>query len=362
MKTTALTLSLLALLVAYAPAQDQSLVLRRVYFTPAGRTDRKLDPLLREIPRMLASRITSLEPIVILADPAEAHSIVTTTIEPGKKNFIHVTVRLTEKETTVRSAEADFKAAAPEPKRVKQFINDAARDFAPAMGKVTPEVRTLTVTLDEKTKAKVEKIEFAEAMATENEITLWTGSVTKAPATDGSGMQAIVYLGLPVLLTYTHYFDKYSGLSVLFLFEYNDQASFSAYQSGPDKIWEKSNNIFLLPGVGWTVRSLGRLSTTFSVNLLVGAVWIEAVDTLTYFLMAPGETTWVFYSLLNLNLALCWNITPYFSLSAHTGFSLNLLAIIGGISQADLGFFLDYEADMSMLQYQLLGIGASLRF
>jgi hypothetical protein len=362
MKTASVIIIFGIIFTGTVAAQDPAPILRRVFVASAESSVPAPDSLLLDLPQMLSSRLTSLNPIVIIDNREAAHSVITTAIEPAGREAVRVTIRLLEKEKMVRSSSVEFRKKPPPPLGVKKFIDDTARDFAPALRKVKPEVRLIAVSLDEKTQTKVEKIEFAEAMASRHELELWVGRIVKGKDPTGSATMA-VNVTLPVMLTYTWFFSKYSGLSLHAFFEYSDIMAFSATNSGSGDVPQKSHNLFLLPGIGWSVRSLGHLSTTFSLDLLAGVVFLTAIDPLEdVHNLAPGETACVFYSTFSMNLAVCYNFTPGFSLRARTGFSINIPGLIAGLAKSGRGFLVDYDPEGAMLQYQLLSLGASLRF
>jgi hypothetical protein len=343
---------------AQAQTPDQPLVLRRVYAAPVAYENAAADALLSRVPDLLATRLTSLEPIVLVSTRDEAYSSILTTVKPGPNGGLAVEVRLFDQADPTASATLTLARNEPRYRKLASFIEATAADFAPRLGKVRPEVRLITVVQDEDTKRKVDAIDFDERMAAANELELRVGSLAKSMGGQSTQTPPIG-ITPPVTLSYTRFFDRFSGLTFQFTFERDSFMTFSYDESGGVKTPETSDNTFLMPGVGITVRSLGRLSTGFSFILSPGALNIEAsYQPLTTLNLAQGRSIWLFYLLCSFRLSLCYNFTPAFSLKINTGMALDLLSFAAAMFR----FNIPYSADSTVLVRDLLGLGASLRF
>jgi hypothetical protein len=338
-------------------AQDQPLILRRVFFGAVAFQGMPADPLLARIPSFLTSSLTSLEPIIVVTDPAQAYSRIDTTVSAAGPDALAVEVRLSEKGAPVDSVSTVIDGNGAEHERLKAFIEETAARLAPRLGKVPPEVRVSPAVKDEAIKNKVDDIEFAEGMAKPNELALEAGSLSKILVGIGDSIVDLRLL-LPVTAVWTRYVDKYDGLQFLLSFEWDDAVSFSAHSVGSGSVPEKSNNLFILPGFGYVVRSLGRLSTAFSLRFLAGAARVQAIDASTKLGLAPGESTWLFVSYLSLSFALCYNFSPSLSLRLQTGILLNPIAVSAELFNLDVG----YAPEGATLEFRILCLGGSWRF
>ncbi|MCD6395990.1 MAG: hypothetical protein J7L71_00485 [Spirochaetaceae bacterium] len=95
----------------------------------------------------------------------------------------------------------------------------------------------------------------------------------------------------------------------------------------------ESNNIVLMPGLGISFRSLGKIFGNYGFTIYTGPVKVEALNDLynnngdseTQFLNS-GESTWITFSFISLKAGVSWNFNEHWSLKSRMTLFLSPLA------------------------------------
>jgi len=365
-----LTACIILLTLCYAfslSAQNDELVLNRVYFAAVDfktDTDRQF---LSALPDMLYSLITTARPIIKTAFKEAANSIIKITVSKKGAKEIRVLMVLTQAGENKAEAEFSYVLEQMDFGRLKGFMENTARKFASYLGEVKPEVKVTSLIKDTQTKDVIRAVQFAEAMSKPFELNIWVGSMLKAPSShrqeSGFSLEPVFSMPFPLELDVVWYFEKQQGLQFVVYFDYNDYMYFGYDASTTEDIPARSENLMFLGGVGYVFRTLGVFSTSYSVSLLVGAVNVKATEDLINhesgrISLSAGESIWLFYALLPLRLSFSYSITPQLAISTNVSFAFNPYVFVGMIA----GMQFPYEASGSAVQMQFFSLGAAYRF
>jgi hypothetical protein len=335
-------------------AQSDNLILRRVYLEPVKTSTESHDKITESTPGMLFGYITGIQPIIRVYDPEEAHSIINTNLVEKGPDESAVIIELYEKGTLIDSAEFVYQKGDLNYSDFKDFIEQTAFQFKPYLNRVEPEVITKTLAKDEELRKTIKRIEFREKMARSNEITLYMGSIFKSihreADEEGGGLKSDI-APFPLILEYRRFFSKRSGLAILLFLEYNNYQEYG-FES------EESKNTLILPGIGYTFRTLGRVSMDLKISYLFGVSIVKAVETIPGLDMLPDERRVFFFHYFGFHIGFSFNLTPMVSLKTATGLYLNPKAIVNGFEEGSG----NYNASGTALHLQLLTLGLSFRF
>ena len=175
---------------------------------------------------------------------------------------------------------------------------------------------------------------FEESLATVFQVSLWLSLFRNS--LDGAEGTFVYDFLFPQIIDLDWYINTTWGVNFSFYFESSDFISFGRVEI-PDvsSTTADSSNILLLPGIGLTFRSLGKISGNYGISLYLGPVYVYALDdilnsspiSITPFLSA-GESTWIFFSYLSLKTGVSYNFNDKWSLKTRIVTFLSPLAII----------------------------------
>jgi hypothetical protein len=367
MKLLSCMLCLVLLFVVALNAQNDDLVLNRVYFAAVEFKTNADRQFLSTLPDMLYSLITTVRPIIRTEYSEAANSIVTITARKKTAKEISVLFVLSQAGETKAEAEFSYQPEQMDFTRFKGFMDGTARRFASFLGEVKPEVKVTSLIKDTQTRDVIRSVQFTEAMSKPFELNIWVGSLLKAPSSyrkeSGFSLQPMLHAPFPLELDLVWYFEKQQGLQFMLYFDFNDYMYFGYDTSETEDVPARSENVVVLGGVGYVFRTLGVFSTSYSVSLLLGAVNVKAKEDLInhnsgQISLSAGESIWLLYALMPLRLSFSYNITPQLALSTNVSFAFNPIVFMGMI----FGVRFPYEASGSVIQMQFFSVGAAYRF
>ena len=151
---------------------------------------------------------------------------------------------------------------------------------------------------------------------------------------------------LPLSFDAAWFYSRNGGLIASFYFDYGDFVPLGVIYSLDTRLDKAaSTNLFLLPGLGVTYRTLARISAQFATVAYFGPVHVAADDAIAGVADA-GEDVWTWYFMMSFSSALAWNITQRLSLKTRVSVSLDMMTHVprrassrGGYSPGHLQFF-----------------------
>jgi hypothetical protein len=350
MKRAALFFVLLSLTVSGHLWSEENLILQRVFVEPVElETTREVPGIFLEAGETLFALINTAQPL-IRSGREDANSAISTTIREVDGELEVSFLLLQEGEELVKSI-----GVIPETERLsayREFLNRSAEEFIPFLDKVEPEVLVKELSTDEETRAVLDEIIFNESLEKPFEATLWVGLGTKN--LDGDGGNPF-YLHFPF-----HYFSEVTwftapnhGLSLSLLLEYSDLISYGR-NFNDDRA--ASDNLYVLPGVGYTYRTIGRLSAGFYAGVNLGLVNITAREGIFNdgsLVLALDESEWFLTHQAIMKPFVSYAFNDTWSLKTSFALYLSLLDMFG-ISLDDR---ISGEGGGGYLQFLNLGLG-----
>ncbi|TVQ38508.1 MAG: hypothetical protein EA384_09030 [Spirochaetaceae bacterium] len=355
----ALVCVLLSAQAAWSQVELLPRVPRRVLFDveavdpPEAATQRALDAALQRVPDFLYSRISELQPVVRVYEPAQANSIVRTVVDPEGSL---VSVALIEAGVELQRFEL---AVTGELDVLTGFVNHTARELAPVLGFVVPEVVVIRQPDDDPRAQVVRDVVLADQLASRFEFTLWASGLMRSLESGDDAGRARIAID-PLAFDATWFFRRNAGLTGSIWLHYSDLLYFGRTPDG-DPARDQTSSLFLLPGVGITYRTLQRVSASAGATLYAGPAWVtndsdvaigEDEDGFDVWLEA-GESTTVFYSLLMLHGGIGLSVTPRWTVRTRFCILISPRTLIGqeeGVNYPSAG-------SGGMFHYFSLGIG-----
>lgn len=355
MRRTHLCCSILLILGAFSlPLSSQeNLILQRVYVdTVEVETESEVPPIFLEAGETLFALINAEQPL-IRSGRDEADSIIRTTIGMVEDNLELGFLLLREGEELAKSI-----AVIPEAERFRaysEFLDQSADEFIPFLERVEPEILIKELATDEETRTVLDEIIFNESLEKPFEASFWLGLVSKNLSGDERNP---FYFHFPF-----HFFADLTwfrvpnhGLSLSLLLEYSDLISYG--QAFTDDSAE-SDNLYVLPGLGYTYRTIGRLSAGFYAGLNVGLVNITPREDLYNdgaLVLAQDESDWGLAHQIIMKPFVSYAINDTWSLKTSFALYLSLLDMFG-ISLDDR-----FSGEEGGGYLQFLNIGVANRF
>ena len=317
---------------------EDTLIPRRIRIV---NPDGKAPPML---PSLLYARLASITPLVIASPEDIPHN----TIILAMGNQLSLTLKDREKVVDIR--EYPLEIAENLPEAAAEF-DKLAKDWEPYLGLVEPDVSEELEVRREEMEAE---ISFEEKLITPFQATLWIPlALRQAVITDGDFGSSKFIWQWPLRGDFTWFFSDNLGISGSFRFEYGDHISFAV-----DSDWNALDTtvLMLMPGIGFQVRTVGRVSAEFGISMFFGAVHITANEDSDIPSLNAGESTWVYYPVLSLEPAIVWSPTAKWSVKFRI-LELQLgLAVFGDSNDAEFGT----AENTLILNY--LQIGAAYRW
>lgn len=352
----------MTVLVSSAFCDVLSLIPRRVSFSQVSTVsdlDENQKALTGALIDYLYTSISSLQPIVRVEDTERAHSIVAVSLQ---KEGDAVRIEVALKEAGETRLKRDYRLArdGEDLEGYTQFINETAEVMAPYLEMVKPEVTKADFSEEEKMVEIIEETDYADELNRRFELTLWLSGITRVyhdPNQEDPELLATRALSVfPIVLDAAYYFNRSFGLYLSLFVDYGDFFAFDMIEVMDERIGKaESTNLFLLPGIGITYRTLGVVSAQFQLGLYYGAVRVDAKDNVEGVAEA-GEVAWTQYSLLSLNTIVAWNMFPFLSLKTKIGMSFDLRQLI----LMETGI-IPYDMSYNGFFFSIFSIGVSYR-
>ncbi len=343
-------------------ADDIQKIPRRVYFLQESEisyTDNDLKGMMIGISNFLYNSISSIIPIVRIYDEEKANSIIKVELF-DEQDFIRINVTLIKDENIILIKEYLYPRYKEDYEGFSIFINTTSEEFSEHLGFVLPKVETTDILKQEQYKEAAEETEYLDEITKTWEITLWTSGLMQVQQSsdDEDGLIDIRNFSMfPLMIDAAWYFRRNLGLLYSFYFDFNDFFAFDDVRDINGEYLRKarSDNLFLLNGLGLSYRTISKVSAQFNLILYAGAVRVEAYDDIND-IIAAGETGWIFFMPLNLSSILNINITPRFSIKTRMSLFINLFKLFG---RQETG---TYNGEFSALYFQFFSLGASVKF
>lgn len=264
-RLAAVSLLLLAAGVA-AWAQDAASqgdfpkVPRRVYLAPVEPAREVTRADYRSAPLFLYTAISAIEPIVRVARPEAAQSVVRMGVTGAGRGL---SVRLLENGRVIK--QASF--AGGDDIEFARFIDATAKEFAPEMGFVEPRVELVGGTQGTGSSAAlIQRVREEQQVARPFELSA-TASGLMRSLTGNS--PSLTYQATPVVLDFVWYPSDTFGLVGSLWTAYGTGIGFNFSSSGSVR------SLFLLPGIGVQYRSLGKVFASFAAVYYAGYLHMQ---------------------------------------------------------------------------------------
>jgi len=370
MNTKVLCASCLMLAALLAPAHGQELtrIPRRVAFVREGARE-TLTPDQRALTGGLAdylyTSIAARQPIVRVEDREAAHStVLVVTRREGRG--AQVEVELIEDGRTTETTSLLLADSGNELAEYTRFVEQTAAAFAPHLDLVEPVVESAELGEEEALREVVRETDYADKLDRRFELTLWLSGLSRVyhdPLVDNpSTLATRDFSVFPLILDASYYLSRTFGLTFSFYFDYGDFFAFDMVEedTGGGEFEPagraRSTNVFLLPGLGVSYRTLGLFSAQFGAVFYYGAVYVDADDPVGP-IGGAGDTGWLSYSFLSFNSGLAWNFHPRVSVRTRFGFSYDIRQLIF----MDSGV-IPYEMSYNGVFFNFFALGVSYRF
>jgi len=352
------------LLIAVSPLFGQALtkIPRRVAFVQED-DDAVRDAAQQAITGGLAdylyTNIAARQPLVRVASRERARSTVLV-VTRTRGELLLIEVKLVEDGRTREASEFRLEKDAANLEEYTGFIEETSAAFAPYLDPVEPVVRAAELGDEEELREVIRETDYADSLNKRFELTLWLSGLTRvyhdSLRDDPDVLENREFTVFPLIFDASYYLNRSFGLTFSFYFDYGDFFAFDTVDELEDPVDKaESTNVFLLPGLGISYRTLGLFSAQFSVLFYYGAVHVDAVDAVGA-IGDAGASGWLSYSFLSLNSGLCWNFLPNVSLKTRFGINWDLRQIIF----MDSGV-LPYEMSYNGLFFNFFSVGVSYR-
>jgi hypothetical protein len=311
MKTIIPLIVLLSIMSAVAGAESTDLIPRRVRFDA-------------DIPEDAPAYIF-LTPDLLLSEIVVLQVIIPADIEQNRVDVISISVddRIMNIRLEAEGIDPQFEVLYLEDlgnlDDLELACRDLAKSWAPYLGLVAPEVEELVITQERK---MTEELIQEKKLSTPFQIILWAPSFRTSIDTEDQGGSYLGFSFMPVIFEFQWYFKSNFGMTASLYLEYS-----SFYQVGYDS---SELNLFILPGLGITYRTIGRLSGEFGAGLYYGPARLVAGEDIPELGLLAGDVLWTAIPLLDLHVVLSWNFTDKFSAKMKTGLSLMFDGQAGG--------------------------------
>ena len=327
---------------------------------------------------MLSHAISTIQPILRVDEPADAHNVVHVVMENTDETLL-VQVYLQEDGADILRADHVLRARGIDIAAFTEFIESTARLFAPRLGLVEPEIQIAELGEEDRLSDILEEEKLADQLDKEWEITLWTSGFMRVyhePLPEDRRLTKGRFSLVPIFLDGTWWYRRNSGVYLSLFVENSDFFSFDTVEKKRITVidemtedttteWDRkrkalSQNLYLLPGVGLTYRTLDELAAHFHLGLHFGGVRVKGTDELSGKekggIVKEGQVKWIAYSLVSMGSGVVWNIQPDFALKLRMALNIDMWQI----------FTMDnprYNMDFSYngLFFQFLSMGFSYR-
>jgi len=340
---------LLCICGLFSLSAEEIKVLHRVHVAaPRIENPDEVPPLFTDPGTTLFALINNTQALID-APEEEANSTIRTVVRPADGGTeIIFTLERRDADPVVSSAlisEEDRHGS------YKEFLNRSAEIFSPYLERVSPEIKIRELAADEETRDVLDELLFIQSMQTPFEASLWMGIATKS--TNGSDGGPLLYLHFPF-----QYFGEFSwyrapnhGISITLFVEYSDYLR---------PVEADTRELYVLPGIGYTYRTLGRFSAGFFTGLNVGAMRMHAEEDVLgedWISLSAGESKWFLFQYFVMKPFVSYAFNKSWSIKTSLTLYMDLLELFQ--IQPAVDFI--YQGEMAA-EIQFFNIGFSYRW
>ncbi len=349
---------LILILLSFSVFAEEETILHRVFVAPPEILNMEGSSVKPEaaddIPALFTGAGSTLfalinnQQAIIEASEEEAHSTLRTIIQPVEEGTGLEFLLETKHGETVSSREVLPESGVNTVFR--EHLEHSADVFAPRLGEVTPELRVMDRATDQETREILDELMFVESMQTPYEASLWMGIATKRTNSE-SGSPLYLHFPFQYFGELTWYRVPNHGLSATLFLEYSD------YLQPVDSATQE---FYVLPGVGYTYRTLGRFSAGFFTGYNVGAIRIYAEEDIVgedWISLTAGESQWFLFQYFVMKPFVSYAINESWSLKTSFCLFIDLTDLF------QLGLLPDiaYRGEMAA-EIQFLNIAVGYRW
>ncbi len=357
---TAVVLLTIGCIVPLTLWSQENLILHRLYIAPAVVSPGiDADPLFVNSPETLFNLINTRQPLIRALED-EANSTIRTEVLPAANPESAVELRFTlfHNDEALHVSVGVFQRGF-DYEDYRNFLEECVDYFSPELGRVEPKIELTRLETDPDTHRLLDQLIYSDSLLTPYEVTLWAGILSKNPNGDEGDP---LYLHFPL-----HYFGEFTwfpgkghhGFTASLFFEYSEYSSFadsvlSANEPG------LSDNLYLLPGLGYTYRTSGEFSAGFYSGLNVGGLRIHAKENLVWdggLSLQEGESEWVLMHFLVMRPYVSWAINESWTLKTSFALYITLMQLFPNPLQTDY-----YDVGDPGAEIQFLNFGISYRW
>lgn len=307
--------------VSVLRAENVSLIPQRVFFEDtAGHTELAVDEetLLKQLPNYLYSLISAGQAIVMIQEKERAHSRFAFSVK-RQGEIVDILIGLYKKDSLLEETVYSYTAGELAYEDFSRFAAATAERAIPHLAMVKPEVKITSLVREKELERKIEEIDFSEQLNKRYELTARVGHLVKflhigSEEGDSFRVDTVYTPLLPLRIDLARFKKRNNGLLFSLLIDRNDLNYLGG--NNPDGSPQRSMNTYLLPGFGFTYRTLNRFSAGYNILFQFGGINIKAIDNIFYsnfdrtILDIPaGESQWVPYSLLTIEAQLIYNLS-----------------------------------------------------
>ncbi|MDY7029308.1 MAG: hypothetical protein SVR04_13500 [Spirochaetota bacterium] len=349
---------LLCIFSTFSLFAEEATILHRVYVAPpeieGADGDAPDTAAADDIPSLFTGAGSTLFSLInnrqaiIEASEEKAHSILRTVVQPEEEGT-GLEFLLEGKDGEIVSSREVFPARGVNT-TFKEFLERSADIFAPRLGEVTPVVRVMDRATDPETREVLDELMFVESMQTPFEASLWMGIATKRTNSE-SGSPLYLHFPFQYFGEITWYRVPNHGLSATLFLEYSD------YLQPVDT---DTKEFYILPGVGYTYRTLGRFSAGFFTGYNIGAIRIYAEENIVgedWISLLAGESEWFLFQYFVMKPFVSYALNESWSLKS----SFCLFIDLSELFQFGLLPDIAYRGEMAA-EIQFLNIAVSYRW
>ena len=331
---------------AQAPAQAKTLIPRRVLVLPPSESGlenlgAEQKELLKNFPYFLFSEITSLKPVILTLRQEEANSVIRTTFA-AKEEGAEILCSLSEKETVKLEERFDFLGGKTSFADYSAKVRGLAGKLVPFLQDVEPEYSVERRQQEERKNRIVKEATFEDSLDKPFAVTLWTGGFLqfitgKDFVNEPYDSEIHIPHPLHFLLDFAWYPSTNFGLVASLWLDRNTDMSFGSSDmlvSSREKSvlrYSETENLFILGGLGFGYRTLGRVAGEFNLLYYAGLVRVTAKEDIFYLyrgssgngdfdkvlVLAEGQNKLFFINFLSMQPAFAFALTERLSLKTR---------------------------------------------
>ncbi len=344
---------MLIALARLAAAQEPQLIPRRIHVAADTAQVAEGAPHLAGAADDVYAAVAARTPLVRVEDRALAHARLEVSVRPdGDAYRLAAALGVGERPAVTR--EAVVARGARGFAGYAAFVRETGEAFAPLLPMVRPQVVLGDASQEARYRTVAGETDFATELARRWELSLWGSGLTELyhepMIEDPDQIEIRTVPLLPLYVDAAWYYSRNGGLLASLFFDYGEFIGLGVIYDGSGERIDKavSTNLFLLPGLGITYRTLARISAQFSAVFYLGPVHVSAEDPIEGIAEA-GEDVWTYTSMMLLSSGVAWNIDLHWSVKARVSVGIDMMST-----------FLDRLSDRSgyapvMLQFFTLG-------